>query len=551
MTTQSDRNGSATGPERVLTGQPAAPGLAQGPLAQLDAPLPVDEPGAARDSNARDRLAAAIAEARRQLDRLRADSPTDLAGEVLGFQIALLDDPDLLEPAEPLLAQGTNAHAAWEAAIGELIDVYAADTDAYFRARAEDLRDLRQRVRAALSGASAPAEELPAGAVLVAETLTPSRFLEIDWTRVAGAALASGSATSHMAMLARARGVPLVTGLGADLLDLPADRPAVLDALDGRLVVEPAAATRDAYAQRLAARDAAADADASYRSRPGASADGTAVSVHLNVDDPAVLEAFDPAICDGIGLTRTEFLFRDGPADEATQLHAYRRILAWADGRPVTVRTLDAGGDKPVPGVTPAGESNPFLGQRGLRLSLACPEVFRTQLRALLQAANDGPLKILLPMVTLPRELDAAREILAAVRHELSEEGIDVPDTPLGIMVETPAAALRPGAFDADFYSIGTNDLVQYVMAAARDVDTVADLQDARDPGVMELIARVAEAGRTRGVEVSVCGETAGDPKAIGHLLEAGVRALSVPPAAVGQTKRAVASHRIGSRYGA
>lgn len=553
MTTRNDPDAPGGPGEQVLLGQAASPGLAIGPLARLDParPDPHAESAATGTEDGRERLSAAVAQARRELELLSADNAGDLGGEVLGFQIALLDDPELLEPAEPVLARGAGAQAAWEAAIGELIDLYARDEDEYFQARAEDLRDLRQRVLGALASGDAAATEVPQRAVVIAETLSPSCFLEIDWTQVRGAALIHGSATSHVAMLARARGVPLVTGLGEGLRDLPADVPAVLDAVDGRLIVDPSQQTRVAYDERLSERAAADEADRAYSARPATTADGTPVRVYVNVDDPAVLAASDPGICDGIGLTRTEFLFRDGPADEATQLAAYRRIMAWADGRPVTIRTLDAGGDKPVPGVTPAGESNPFLGQRGLRLSLARPDLFRTQLRALLRAAADGPLKILLPMVTLPRELAAAREMLADARRDLAAEGIDVPDTPLGIMVETPSAALRPFDFDADFYSIGTNDLVQYVMAAARDVDAVAQLQDARDSAVLELIARVAEAARQRGVECSVCGEAAGDAESIPCLLDAEVRALSVPPAAVGRTKRAVAGHRTRSGNGA
>lgn len=531
---------------RWLPGKVAAAGLAIGPIVNMAGSAPDAATGGSQPPDqARQRLDAAIAEAKRQLDALRRDADEELAGEVLGFQLALLDDPELLEPAEPVFARGEGAAAAWEAAIGDLIQAYAEDSDEYFRARADDLRDLRQRVLDALAGAPTADRAVPEDAVLIARSLSPSRFLEIDWSRARGAALTQGSATSHMAMLARARGVPLLTGLGEAAAELAGGGRAVLDAVDGYLVVDPDEPTRHAYRDRLDRRAAEAAADARHRDAPARTADGTPVTVQVNVDDPEVLGAVAPDGCDGVGLTRTEFLFRDGPADEETQLAAYRRILAWADGRPVTVRTLDAGGDKPVPGVTADGESNPFLGLRGLRLSLARPELFRTQLRALLRAAADGPLKIMLPMVTLPREIDAARAGLAAAREALAQEGVDVPAPHIGMMVETPAAALRPMDFDVDFYSIGTNDLVQYVMAAARDVESVADLQEPTDPGVLELIARVADAGRERGVEVSVCGEMAARPDGIPALLDAGVRNLSVPPSALGRTKRAVAAHRL------
>ena len=211
----------------------------------------------------------------------------------------------------------------------------------------------------------------------------------------------------------------------------------------------------------------------------------------------------------------------------------------------MTIRTLDAGGDKPVRGVTPTGESNPFLGLRGLRLSLAEPSLFRVQLRALVRAAALGPVKIMLPMVTRPAEVTQAREILASVRAELDGHGVPTGSVPLGIMVETPAAALEADAMDADFYSIGTNDLVQYVMAAARDIAAVAHLHDPLAPSVLRLVGEVVRAGRMRGVEVSVCGEAASQPDIIPALLDAGVRVLSVPPAAVGRTKLAIASHTL------
>jgi len=541
------RQTPAQRPGLVLEGRPAAPGLAIGPLVVVRARESAGDRAPDSPEAERARLAAAVATARQALEALTAAAAGDLAEEILMFQMALLDDPELLAPAQGALARGETAEAAWQAAIGELIAAYAEDEDEYFRARADDLRDLRQRVLEALTGAGLPEGELPEQALLVAETLTPSRFLEIDWNRAGGIALVRGSATSHMAMLARAGGVPLVTGLGEMVTRLRDGATAVLDADAGRLIVDPGDSTLAGYRDRLRQRAAEAEVEARFRDAPARTADGTPVTVLLNVDDPAVLPTVDPAICAGVGLTRTEFLFRDGVPAEETQYQAYRRIVAWAKGRPVTIRTLDAGGDKPVPGLTPAGESNPFLGLRGLRLSLARPQAFRTQLRALVRAAAHGPLKIMLPMVTLPDEFERAREILSAVREELAGEGHDPAPTPLGIMVETPAAALRPHAFGADFYSIGTNDLIQYVTAAARDIESVAALQDPTTAPVVELIARVAAAGRTRDVEVSVCGEMAARADCVPALLDAGVRALSVPPAAVGRVKRAVAGHSLAS----
>jgi phosphotransferase system enzyme I (PtsI) len=263
----------------------------------------------------------------------------------------------------------------------------------------------------------------------------------------------------------------------------------------------------------------------------------------LNIAAPEDLATIDPAMCDGIGLVRTEFLFEaaQGLPNEDTQYAVYRRIVEWADGRPVTIRTLDAGGDKPIPGLTVEGESNPFLGLRGIRLSLARPEVFRVQLRALLRAAVHGPLKVMLPMIAIPAEFDRAAGMLDTEFVALKAKEIACARPPLGIMVEVPAAALRAEDFQASFYSIGSNDLTQYTMAAARDLSSVADLNDTGDPAVLSLIARIVEVGRRRGVEVSLCGDAAADTRLTTALLATGLTTFSVAPVAVARLKAAIA----------
>jgi phosphotransferase system enzyme I (PtsI) len=227
--------------------------------------------------------------------------------------------------------------------------------------------------------------------------------------------------------------------------------------------------------------------------------------------------------------------------DEDAQYAVYRRILEWAAGRPVTIRTLDAGGDKPIAGLTVDGERNPFLGLRGIRLSLARPEVFRVQLRALCRAAVHGTLKVMLPMIAIPSELDRANAMLDAEFAALKAEGIACVRPPLGIMVEVPAAALCAEDFGAAFYSIGSNDLTQYTMAAARDIGAVAGLNDAGHPAVLALIARTVDAGRKRGVEVSLCGDAAADTHLTKALLATGLTTLSVSPIAVARLKAAIA----------
>jgi phosphotransferase system enzyme I (PtsI) len=383
---------------------------------------------------------------------------------------------------------------------------------------------------------------LPPGAVLAADDLTPSRFLSVDWSRGGAVVLAQGSPSAHVAMLARARGVPMVVGLGA--ID-PAARTALVDGGAGEVVLDPAAATLAAFDDRRRAGAALAAVAAARRFEPARTADGTPVRILLNVADPAELDGLDPALCDGVGLVRTEFLFHGsgGLPGEAAQADAYARIVRWAAGRPVTIRTLDAGGDKPVPGLTIDGETNPFLGVRGVRLSLARPEVFRVQLRALARAAAEGPVKVMLPMVAVADELARAAALLDAAVADLAAEGVPHARPPLGIMVEVPAAALCAAAIPAAFYSIGSNDLTQYVMAAARDIGAVAALNDAAHPAVLDLVRRTVAAGIERDVEVSLCGDAAADPAIVPALLDAGLRVLSVAPLAVAAVKAAVAGH--------
>jgi phosphotransferase system enzyme I (PtsI) len=266
--------------------------------------------------------------------------------------------------------------------------------------------------------------------------------------------------------------------------------------------------------------------------------------VSINVADFAELDVLDPDVCDGIGLVRTELLFADECAQptEDAQYTVYRRILNWAAGRPVTIRTLDAGGDKPIAGLTIDGERNPFLGVRGVRLSLARLEPFRVQLRALARASVHGDLKVMVPMVTVPAELEAVRSIFDEEVQSLKQAGIDAKMPPLGMMVEVPAAAISPEIFQADFFSIGSNDLTQYVTAAGRDNEAVSQLADPLNPGVLRLIANVVRYGESAGLDTSLCGDAAADPSVLPHLIACGLRSISVGIASVGRVKAAIAN---------
>jgi phosphotransferase system enzyme I (PtsI) len=525
--------------ERRLIGRTAAPGLASGRVAVIGTEQTVRRVAGAPADEAQT-LRRAIAATLAEVTTL-AGSANGEAADMLGFQVALLSDDELARPALAAIAGGASADSAWMAAMGAEIAGYGAAEDENFAARTADLEDIRDRVCAHMAPGGADAA-IPDGAVVVGADLPLSRFLSIDWRRGGAIVLTRGSPSSHVAMLARARKVPMVVGLGGSPEAL-AGHEALVDAGAGEVVLTPDAATRVRFEARRGTAAVAAAALDTWRDGPGVTADGTRVAVHLNVGDPAELDGLDPAICDGIGLVRTELLFHGtaGLPDEAAQYEVYRRIAAWADGRPVTIRTLDAGGDKPIPGVTVDDESNPFLGLRGIRLSLRHPDLFRTQLRALARAAVHGEVRIMLPMVTIPAELEAARRMLDESISDLARDCVPARRPMLGIMVEVPAAAIAIDRFDADFFSIGSNDLTQYVTAAARDIGTVAELADPLNPAVLRLIAVVARHGREVGRDVSLCGDAGGEPKLVAHLLHAGLRSLSVAPAALARAKQAIA----------
>jgi phosphotransferase system enzyme I (PtsI) len=523
-----------------LTGRTASPGLAVGPLTVLATAVAArTETGDPAQETAA--LRAAIEAATAELADLVATVEGD-AADILEFQVAMLGDAALAEGAFDAITAGIPADHAWRAALdAEIADFGAAD-DEHFRARTADLVDIRDRVLAQLNGVDWAAA-IPTGAIVACDDISPSTFLAADWSGGA-LALASGSPSSHVAMLARARGAPMVVGLGPLSWEDGIPAMALVDGDAGTVILDPEPETRRHFERRMAAAAAARAAAEADSTKPAITADGRRIAVLLNVAAPEELAGLDPAICDGIGLVRTEFLFEAsrGLPDEDTQYAVYRRILDWAAGRPVTIRTLDAGGDKPIPGLTVDRESNPFLGVRGIRLSLARPDVFRVQLRALARAAAHGALKVMLPMVAVPAELAAAAALLDAEIAALQASGAACARPPLGIMVEVPAAALRAEDFDAAFYSIGSNDLTQYTMAAARDIGAVADLNDTANPAVLALIARTVEVGRARGVEVSLCGDAGADTRLTTALLAAGLTTFSVAPVAVAQLKAAIAT---------
>ncbi|MBM3636456.1 MAG: phosphoenolpyruvate--protein phosphotransferase [Alphaproteobacteria bacterium] len=523
--------------ELRLAGRPASPGFASGPVVRL-VEKKVHRVSSNDPAREADDLKKAISDALLSISAL-ADHAEGEAAEILGFQLVMLEDDALSEAAFQAIASGLPADQAWREALDVEIEIYCNGDDEYFRARTADLEDIRDTVLDHLNGSHAQFS-VPPSAIIVARDLAPSRFLSVDWSRGGAILLSEGSPTSHVAMLARARRVPMIVGLG----EIPdsASSLILVDGALGQVIVSPQDETRAEFLKRQSADEEIAFKATALEAEDAVTKDGTRISVLINIAGVEDLDRLDPKICDGIGLVRTEFLFGEGPVlpDEDTQYQAYRQMLEWAGARPVTIRTLDAGGDKPIKGLTVDGESNPFLGIRGVRLSLQRLDVFRVQIRALLRAAPHGKLKVMVPMITVPFELDHVRALFQGEYEALKARGVNADMPVLGMMVEVPAAALAVSHFKSDFFSIGSNDLVQYTTAAGRDIGAVASLADVRHPAVLKLIELVAAHGEHSGCDVSLCGDAGGDPDLIPLLLEAGLRSLSVAPSLVGRVKLAI-----------
>ena len=521
----------------AFRGRTASIGFAHGPLVRVDAGTNGERIAGSLVEEALD-LRKAIDAASGQIAELAAIAGGE-AAQILEFQVALLEDEDFIEAIFTAISEGDAADVAWRSALDEQIADYNSAEDEYLKARCSDLADLRDRIISILRGGGGEAPKIPSGAVVCADDLPPSRFLEIDWSAGGGLALVRGSPTSHVAMLARARGIPMVVQLGA-IPEIGAT--ALLDGEGATLELDPSAEQLRLFEKRREFhRKSRASARAILR-RPTASWRGERIKLLINIQRVEDLDHADAQYADGIGLMRTEFLLAEhgGLPDEETQYRAYDAVLRWADRRPVTIRTFDAGGDKPVPGFTIDGEANPFLGVRGLRLCLARPEIFSVQLRALARAAVNGNLRVMFPMVTASNEFESGRKLFAEIVQRLQAEGIAAMLPELGIMVEVPAAALAIATFKASFFSIGSNDLAQYVLACDRSNGALAPLMDPLHPALLELIARTAEHGRRAGTSVSLCGDMAGDPRCLPALLNCGLRELSVNASALAQIKQTI-----------
>jgi len=532
-------------PGTLLHGLAASAGIALGPVRRLAQQLgaPPERPSAGREvewQRLQDARGVARTAIERDRDRVAARGA---AGEAAIFDahLALLEDDALLSTARARIDAGSAAEGAWYAASEQTAAALRGLDDELLRERAADVQDTGRRVLAALAG-----HELTAGidaeGVLVVSELTPGEAATLDPDLVHGIATARGTATAHAAILARALGIPAAVGLGPAVLSIAEHTPVLLDGGEGTLLVAP---SKDQADEALRARELAAQrrrAAQVHASEPAVMRDGTVIEVAANLGGAGGAGAAVELGADGVGLLRTEFLFLDrlDIPSEDEQVQTLMQIARALDGRPLIVRTLDVGADKPLPAVPMDPEANPFLGQRGIRLSLQQPELLATQLRAVLRVAAEHPVKVMFPMVATASELEAAVAAFEAARGATGVRAA----VEVGIMVEVPSAALRAGqlAQTADFFSIGTNDLTQYTMAAERGNEHVGDLLSGPQPAVLELVRATTAGAREHGRWVGVCGELAGDPAAALLLVGLGVRELSMAPPLVAEVKEALRS---------
>jgi phosphocarrier protein FPr len=527
-----------------LTGVPASAGIAIGPARRLqpaDPPVadgPSGTPGEERE--ALDAARAAVREDLREARSLVRARSGAAEAEIFDAQALLLDDAAILGPAQGRIDDGAGAAQAWQAAAAETAASFRGLDDPYLRERAVDVEDVARRVLGRLAGTPSGPVLADAG-IVVADELTPGEAAALDPDRARAIATARGGATAHAAILARALGIPAVVGLGPAVLEVAEGTRLVLDGAAGIVHVDPEPALVAEHERRHEDEEAERRVALARAAEPGALRDGRRVEVFANVGGIGEARLAVGHGAEGVGLLRTEFLFldRSTPPGEDEQVEMLRAIAQALEGRPLVVRTLDAGADKPLPFLPQEPEANPFLGRRGIRLSLAEPALLRTQLRAILRVAAEHPLKVMFPMVATLGEVRAARALLEEERGRLGSDA----ELEVGVMVEVPALALQAAevAPEVDFFSVGTNDLAQYTMAAERGNAALSDLLGAASLSpVLALVAAVTAAADARGRWVGVCGELAGDPEAAVLLAGLGVRELSMAASRIPAVKAAL-----------
>ncbi len=532
----------------ALRGVPASPGVAVGQVFQLRHDDAVLEERAADANHERRELDAAIASAHLQLEAMRTRVATEADADraaIFAAHQELLEDPEVLDAAAQHIREGASAAFAWREAYTAQSDRLAGLANPLLAGRAADLRDVGRRVLHLLVGRDDTPHDVPSDSIIVAEDLAPSDAATVDRTRVRGFCTTMGSATSHVAILARGLGIPAVAGIDPRVLDIPNGTRVILDGDAGTLQMGPTAADEGEIAKRQAAAAQQRNAELAVAAEAAVTRDGHRVEVVANIGDEKEARQVPEVGGEGVGLLRTEFLFmeRRTAPDEQEQTRAYEAIArALGPDRILVIRTLDVGGDKPLPYMPMGTEANPFLGERGVRLSLNRPEAFRAQIRAILRASKVGKVAMMFPMISTLAEWRAARQLVEEERSALG-----VPRIQVGIMVETSSAALMADRFaeDADFFSIGTNDLTQYTLAMDRTNPRLAAQVDALHPAVLRLIERTVAGARKHKRWVGVCGALAGDLQAVPVLVGLGIDELSVSVPIVPAVKARVRSLKL------
>lgn len=485
-------------------------------------------------------LQSAIKKAVTEIEKLRDKAYAEKAleqSDIFNAYLEIVQDEELFCDVERCVKTKL---VNLETALMDVCNDYAADMaaldDPYMQARADDFRQIFRIILDMHTGSDNTELTFTEDFILVAREIGPADTAKIDKRFLKGIVVETGSRTSHAAIICRAAGIPMLSGIRYSASNIKTGTPLIVDAVEGRLISAPDSNTQAEYAEKIAALQARVERIKTFKDKPGLTAAGTPIVLMANAGTVAEIDAVLENNADGIGLFRTEFLFMENPnriPTEEEQFTAYKTVLTKMGSKPVVFRTLDAGGDKNIAALGIPKEENPFLGWRAIRYCLKTPEVFRVQLRALLRASGYGNCKIMIPMISGQSELLQTKRLINSVYEELEErDKKTIRRVPLGIMVETPAAALIADilAGHVDFFSLGTNDLTQYTIAVDRGNEYVSELYNEMHPAVLTLIERTVQAAHKAGIEVHVCGEMAGDTGCTEALLKAGLRELSMSP---------------------
>ncbi|AEJ20364.1 phosphoenolpyruvate--protein phosphotransferase [Gracilinema caldarium] len=529
----------------TLQGIPASPGVAIGPVYFIEPTKTTQQQSPELCANSPEvewqHFTKALEQAKEQVTFLRDKTQAELGtekAEIFASHLSILRDPEFLAEIRKKISDEHKSAVMAVKETGDLfIELLRQVQDELFMGRINDIEDIVHRLVQNIQGDELGTLHLQQPSIVAAKDLTPSETASLDRAMVLAFITEGGSALSHSSILARSLGIPAVVGLGP-LPDLHEGSSIIVDGITGTVIINPHADILSEYEQKRSAYIEEQSLIRHYAGKPSVTRDGVPIEIAANIGSLQDLDGVLTNGADGIGLFRTEFMFMDRPSmpSEDEQFEVYKFVLQRMKGKPVVIRTLDVGGDKQIPYIELEQEANPFLGVRAIRLCLQKETLFRTQIRALLRASSFGKLRILLPMIATLEELRAAKKIIAEETTYLQQSGISISDSwELGIMIEIPSAALLANHFaqEVDFFSVGTNDLTQYTMAADRMNRSLTYLHQGLTPAVLQLIELAAKAARAHGIWIGVCGELAGDPELFPLFIGLGITELSMGSASI------------------